>query len=60
MDLRGGLGLVPDRGEVGGKIQGTEEAGGGGGVAQRKRVGGVYGGEDSEPVAPTNGSEGCD
>ena len=54
----GGVGLVPNRGEMRGRIQGTEEAGSGGGAAQRKRVGGVYGGEDSEPVAPTEGGEG--
>ena len=56
----GGVGLVPDRGGMGGQIQGTQEAGSGGGMAQRKRVGGVYGGEDSEPVAPADGGEGDD
>ena len=54
----GGVGLVPDRGGMGGKIQVTEEAGRGGGMAQRKRVGGVHGGEVSEPVVPTDGGEG--
>ena len=37
----GGMGLVASRGGPGGAVQSSEEARGGGGMAQRKRVGGV-------------------